>query len=140
MTRVVIDASVLFKLFVDEDLSDEARALVAQAGELLAPDLILAEIANVTWKRQARRDIDSSTAQAIVDNVLRFPLQITRSDAILADALQIAMTGRCTVYDALYVAVAQRHSTTLMTGDKKLARLMAPSVWGKLVTWIGDPT
>ena len=51
MKPVVVDASVLTKLFFEECHSDAAERCVKRAGDLLAPDLIWAEAANVIWKR-----------------------------------------------------------------------------------------
>ncbi|MFH0341407.1 MAG: type II toxin-antitoxin system VapC family toxin [Chromatiales bacterium] len=44
---IVVDASVACKWYLDEPDCDAARALVTAKTELIAPDLILAEFANV---------------------------------------------------------------------------------------------
>ena len=62
MKRVVIDASVVIKLFFEEEHSAAAERSVRQGQELLAPDLIWAEAANVIWKRQRRGDLSKENA------------------------------------------------------------------------------
>ena len=47
---VVIDASVALKWFVEEQGTDQAAALLAGNDLLIAPDLIVAEVANAGWK------------------------------------------------------------------------------------------
>ena len=47
---VVIDASVALKWFVEEQGTEQAAALLAGQDLLIAPDLIVAEVANAGWK------------------------------------------------------------------------------------------
>ena len=55
--RLTVDASVVVKWFVAEELSREARLLLAHRLDLHAPDLLLAEFANTIWKKARRSDI-----------------------------------------------------------------------------------
>ena len=61
MTAWVIDASVAAKWLLPEDGSDQASALLGD--ELLVPDLLFAELANIFWKKQMRGEIDTATAE-----------------------------------------------------------------------------
>lgn len=49
----VIDASVVLKWFAQESLSEEALRLVDGNNLLRAPDLIVAEVTNIFWKKRA---------------------------------------------------------------------------------------
>ena len=49
--RYLVDASVVVKWFVPEDLSDAADALLTGEHELCAPDFVLVEAASVFWKK-----------------------------------------------------------------------------------------
>ncbi|MEK6604283.1 MAG: type II toxin-antitoxin system VapC family toxin, partial [Nitrospirota bacterium] len=51
MTRLVVDASVAVKWLVPEIHADAARRILSPNNELLAPDLIWAEVGNVIWKK-----------------------------------------------------------------------------------------
>jgi predicted nucleic acid-binding protein len=53
MTRLVIDASIAIKWVVQEEGTEDALALRTRA-ELIAPDLIIAECANILWKKVKR--------------------------------------------------------------------------------------
>jgi len=46
----------LIKLFFEEDHSEAAEHWVKATSQLIAPDLIWAETANVLWKRHRRAD------------------------------------------------------------------------------------
>ena len=62
MTRAVIDASVAVKLLVDEDGADQAM-IVYRTFELLAPELLLAECANIIWKKTRRGELTAPEAE-----------------------------------------------------------------------------
>lgn len=47
---IVIDASVALKWFVEEEGTRQAAALLAGQYRLIAPALIVAEVANAGWK------------------------------------------------------------------------------------------
>jgi len=55
--RLVVDASVAALRFLDEPLSERAAGL-PRRHELLAPDFLSVELANVLWKR-LQRDPDA---------------------------------------------------------------------------------
>jgi predicted nucleic acid-binding protein len=70
MIPYVIDAGVAVKWFIPEADTAKARRLLELfhqgAADLAAPDLLIAEAANVFWKRANRNDI---TAQEAEDNL-----------------------------------------------------------------------
>jgi predicted nucleic acid-binding protein len=54
VSPLVIDASIAIKWVIEEEGTKEALALRNQA--LVAPDLLIAECANVLWKKVRRRE------------------------------------------------------------------------------------
>ncbi|MCY2925906.1 MAG: type II toxin-antitoxin system VapC family toxin [Planctomycetota bacterium] len=137
MKHLVVDASVVVKLFFEEEYSQSAERIVASAEELLAPDLIWAETANVIWKRHRNGEISPEDAAAIGAQIAALPLNIHDSGGLIADALDLAMqTGR-TVYDCLYLAVAVKTGSILATGDRRLANALAGGPMEAFVAWIG---
>ena len=56
MPKLVVDASVVIKWFVPEPFSLEARRILddyrAGSLDLVAPDLLNAEVGNIVWKKQ----------------------------------------------------------------------------------------
>ena len=53
MATLVVDSSVALKWFLKEHDADQAELVLSAGGELLAPDLVLAEVAN-GLRRQER--------------------------------------------------------------------------------------
>jgi predicted nucleic acid-binding protein len=48
---IVVDASVAVKWFIHEPDRPAARRLLVPQSRLIAPDLIVAEVASAMWKR-----------------------------------------------------------------------------------------
>ncbi|HVG07663.1 MAG TPA: type II toxin-antitoxin system VapC family toxin, partial [Thermoanaerobaculia bacterium] len=66
MTRIVVDASVAIKWFLPEQHSLQALRLLEGGRELVAPDLIWAEIGNVLWKRWRQGELADENARTIL--------------------------------------------------------------------------
>ena len=121
----VIDASVVLKWFLPE--SDNAAAdlllekfLNDEAG-LIAPDVLLVEIANALWKRVVlRNELTSDEATLIYRDLLTMPLSLTASETIAEAALQLAMKHKHPVYDALYCTLAIDRQCDFVTADQTL--------------------
>src|SRR4051794_16457005 len=138
MSGVVIDASVLIKLYIDEVSSPAAERAVKNADPLLAPDLLLPETANILWKYVRRGELSPTEANEVLADVMQLPLQITASQELIESALRIAVeTGR-TVYDSLYVALAVQADTVLLTADERLANAIAATRYASHVRLIGS--
>lgn len=138
MTRRVVDASVVVKLFFDEEHSKAAEKHVKQAGELLAPDLIWAEAANVVWKRVRRHDITPEEATGITQQLLALPIHVCPSADLVADALELAVRFDRSVYDGLYLALAVRRDCPLLTADQRLFNALSETPLARHVRFVGS--
>ena len=120
MSPLVIDASVVIKWFIPEVHSDAARRLLARPHDFVAPDLLFAEAANTIWKKTQRRELTPEVARRLVADLGRIEVDTLPSRALIEDAHALAIGTQCTVYDALYVALAVRLNTSLVTADQRL--------------------
>jgi predicted nucleic acid-binding protein len=137
MKPCVLDASVVAAAFLQEEHAKRARALLVSGREMHAPDLVYAELANVIWKRCGRGEIDEEEAGRLLGDLLRLPLEITSCGDLAEPALQLALgTGR-TVYDCLYLALAVKTKTVLISADRRLVNALASTPLAEHVAWIG---
>lgn len=116
MTRA-IDTSVAVKWFVAEDGQVAAEKLIGQP--LIAPDLILAETANVAWKKWRKKELGAEQA-AIGQQMITSFIEIVPSAAYAPRALEIAIELDHPVYDCFFLALCKAYQTTLITADKRL--------------------
>jgi len=121
----IVDASVVVKWFVPEVHSEAARRLLTLPHEFLAPDLLFAETANTIWKKIRRGELKLEEGRRLVADIGRIAVETVSCRALAEDAHALAnATGR-TVYDALYVALAVRLDTCLITADDRLAAALS---------------
>ena len=122
----VVDASVAIKLFVEEDDSTKADALFDALASnpnarFVVPDLFYVECANILWQYARRGECSAEEASRSVGRLLSLVLDGLWDALIVEDALALAVANDITVYDACYVAAAQRCNAPLITADEKLA-------------------
>lgn len=138
MTRFVVDTSVAVKWFLPEVHSESASRLLQQDHQILAPDLIWAEFGNVLWKKWRRKEIDADIAEGILRDFRRFPLEIHGSERLLQLAWAIATEFERTVYDCLYLALAQRTGGILVTADSKFHNALKTTRLDRMLLRIED--
>ena len=114
---LVIDASVALKWVLDEPGGAEAEALLDEA--LIAPGLWLIEAANALWKRAGRGEIRPDEAAERLQALLNAPVATPRAEDDLASALSLASQLAHPVYDCLYLALAIREDTQVVTADTR---------------------
>jgi predicted nucleic acid-binding protein len=130
----VLDASVVARWWLPEDATD--RDACAAAIELFgaythgkievhAPELLLGEVANVFWKAVEFREWPVEAARRAVRDLLDLPIHVHPCTEVLAEATELALLLRVTVYDALYVAVARQTTLPFYTTDRKLIRAVS---------------
>ena len=123
MSEPVVDASVAFCWFVREPETETANRLIRATTELVAPSLMLVELANGSWNKLRRREIEADVADAGLREIRRFVPQIF-DDAALA-ALALARELEHPVYDCVYLALARRRDAPLVTLDQKFTARLA---------------
>jgi predicted nucleic acid-binding protein len=117
----VLDACVAAKVLFLEQSSDAARALVGAADSIIAPRLVLLEIANVAVKKARRKEITRSQALAVLEDAPDLFDRLIETQDLLEAATNLALTSMTSTYDAIYAALAMREGLTLVTADKRFA-------------------
>ena len=120
MTRIVVDASVAIKWFLPEQESDSADRVLASAGPMHAPDLLLLETASVLWKKVRSRHLGRSEATTIRQGLDSVPLILHPAGPLLETALELALDAGRSIYDSLYLALAFALDCPFVTADEKL--------------------
>jgi predicted nucleic acid-binding protein len=114
---LVIDVSIALKWVLDEPGGDAAIALRDQ--QLIAPALWLAEAANAFWRGVRIGQLTAPQANARLAELRHAPVTSIPIDAYLDDALRLAVDIGHPVYDCLYLALALRRDTRVITADRR---------------------
>ena len=134
---LVIDASVACKWFFEEPLSPEARNLATSDTVFTAPDMILAECANVAWRRVRSRAVPQAQAQAFLKTLPRWFDSLAPSERLHEAAFAMAVALNHPVYDCLYLALAERERTRMVTADRVFYKRVVRSPWKRWVENLG---
>jgi predicted nucleic acid-binding protein len=125
VSAFVVDASLVIKWFVPEIHSEAARRWLAASHDYVAPDLLFAEAGNAVWKKVQRKELVPEEGRQLVVDLAHVAVEPVATRGLIQDALALAVTAGITVYDALYLALAVRLETQLITGDDRLAGRIA---------------
>jgi predicted nucleic acid-binding protein len=119
---IVLDASVAAKLFIAESDSDEAAALLGREHVVVAPDLVLIEVANAlhkAWRRGVVEDVHMDRALRRLPTLFG---KLYPTAELVADAAVISRILRHPVPDCVYVALNWRTGAPVVTADAELVR------------------
>lgn len=126
MSALVIDASVAVKWVIEEEGTPQALAL-RQRTRLIAPELLVAECANILWKKVMRNEL--STGEALLAAKL---LQGAEVELLPMRSLFEAATSRAIdldhpACDCIYLALAVENDCQFVTADERLSRTLGQS-------------
>lgn len=98
---------------------------LAAADLVLAPGLMLTEVANALWRLQRAGQIEASGLQQRLDRAAALVDHIEPDHTLLPEALALATHLDHPVYDCLYLVLARREVATLLSADQRLLKLAA---------------
>ena len=131
--KLVVDASVAVKWFTAEQWTEESRRLLTASVDRHAPDLILAETANVLWKKARRGEIEAPHGYFREAANLPDVLVLHRCQELFVRAGTIALELDHPAYDCIYLACAEVEGVPLVTADRRLQAAsqdrLAVDVW-----------
>lgn len=136
---VVVDASVAVKWHLpDEEHLAEARHLLTRFAsgeiELFAPSQIWYEVPSaITVASLGRKPrITQQQGKDAIEEFLALGVHTVDDDDLILAAYPLVHQHGCALYDALYLALAQRLSIPFLTADAKLYRAirhLPDAVW-----------
>jgi predicted nucleic acid-binding protein len=118
----VVDASITVKWVIPEVLSEAADRLRAGDPRFLAPDLLLVEVANALWRKMRAGEISPREAVDALSLVEQSAIDLYPTGPLLPRAMELARRLDHPVYDCVYLALAEREQTPVVTADDRLLR------------------
>lgn len=122
MRFVVLDASVAVKWYVRETGTEQAQALLDSKDLLfLAPDVFLPEVVNALLRQAGESQLtEGAVDRALWDLRISKP-ELVSSDQLIDRAVELARSIRHPLYDCLYLSLAERWDTVLVTAHLEFA-------------------
>jgi predicted nucleic acid-binding protein len=121
---LIVDASCLYEVVADAATAEEVRARLASDDDQAAPHVIDVEVLGVIRRDQMLGRLDPTAAAQAVADLRDWPGERFGHRSLLTRAWELRSTVR--PWDAMYVALAEAFSATLITLDDRLARASGP--------------
>jgi predicted nucleic acid-binding protein len=137
---LVIDASVATKWFVDQVHSDIAELVQTSAEPLVAPQLLIAEVADALRKHVRARDISLEQATSALASLPEWFNEIVAMEGLAEAAVTLARRIEHSAYDCFYLVLAETRSASLVTADARLVNRVARTKYKSHVIHLTDWT
>lgn len=120
---IVVDASIAAAWFLEEVQSTFATDLLHREYNLIAPDVMVAEVGSALVRAFRRKLISSKEVSRGIDVIVTGLVTLHTTAPLLTDASMIACQRRCSIYDASYIELARRTGSTIVTDDARMAEI-----------------
>jgi predicted nucleic acid-binding protein len=118
---LVIDASVAVKWVVEEQGTAQALMLRRHA-RLIAPELLVAECANILWKKVQRDELSNEEAVLAARLLQAAEVELASTRFLLESATRMAILLDHPAYDCVYLALAVENDCRFVTADERFLR------------------
>lgn len=119
----VLDTSGAVDFLLGVEAAKDVQTLMADEGELAAPDLLVFEVVAVLRRQALRGTLAARRATAAVEDLGDLAIQLFPSLPLRARAW--SLRRNLTVADALFVALAEQLEEPLATKDGALAEAVS---------------
>ncbi len=118
----ILDASVLAKLFIEEDGSDLAEDIISNTHPILAPDIARIEVASAITRACRNKTMDEENGRRQLTAWRRCievgTVQLIDMTEHQIEAESLSMKLRHPLIDCLYLAIAIDRKMPLVTADQ----------------------
>lgn len=121
---IVVDASVLAPALADDGPDGDAARARLRGQTLAAPELVDLESTSVIRRLSRAGHLDQRRAQLALMDLIELPLRRVTHRPLLPRCWELR--HNLTIYDAVYVAVAEALGVRLLTADARLANASGP--------------
>ena len=121
MNTLVIDASVTVKWVVEEAGTPEA-VILRQKAKLIAPELLVAECANILWKKVKRDELLKEEALLAARLLQGAEIELLPTRSLFEAATRMSIEIDHPAYDCLYLALAVETECPFVTADERFLR------------------
>ena len=138
----VVDAGVAVKWYVPEVHEVESKQFLDPTLTLHVPELFFPEFGNILWKKARLLkvpEISEDEGRDILRLMAAVSMTAHPTAALLEAAYDMAMgTGRQTVYDCLYLALARDLNCRFVTADRAFFDAIKVGSHAPHIHWVAD--
>ena len=86
----------------------------------IAPELLLAEVANVINKKRKSKELSENESIRLLTDILAVPIRHFPHQPLIMRTFELAREYNLTAYDTLFLALAENHGAVIFSADQKL--------------------
>lgn len=135
---MIVDTSVLLDAFIDTPFTAAARALFLSGRDLFAPDHLRLEALGALTRMVRRGDITPAVAGRIQARLPTFMPNLDSSDALGDRSFALSLELRHPLCDCVFLALAERRDSVLVTHDRKFVRKLAGTPYARHAVHLAD--
>ena len=125
IANLVLDASAVVRIVEGSDQSALFQEALLNADLMLAPELMLTEVANALWRLQRADQLPADGLQPLLSRAAELVDVIEPDRHLQEEALALAFHLEHPLYACLNLALTKREGAGLLTSDQRLKQLAA---------------
>ena len=138
MSGYVVDASVAIKWFIPEIHSEAALQVRRSHERLHVPAFMTLELGNVIAKKIRRGELTREDGKTILKELRHLPLQRHADKRLFPAAYALALDTQQSLYDCLYLALAEAVNGRMITADRKFYQALTGGLYNQRLVWVED--
>ena len=92
---------------------------------LIAPEILLAEVAHALRREVVRKRLPADEALTIWKDIRAMQIEMHSIAELADEAFTLALDNMGAAYDALYIALAEREDVQVLTADDRMTNAFA---------------
>lgn len=130
---IVVDASVAVQWIVDEPGSELSASLI-ERGDMVAPTLLLVELANALRRKVRDGQAIEEQARAGISRVAGRVKVIQPDVGLIERAFDLSIQLVHPLYDCVYLALAEALTARFVTNDEAFRQVAAAGGFDRLIS------
>jgi predicted nucleic acid-binding protein len=132
---IVIDASIAIRWILPGDIDLKKIWHPSKTDRLIGPELLPLEARSAILKYVRRGDLTHEEASDFAERIDRIVPDLVPLAELIQDAWSLTLELDHSPYDCVYLALAQRHDTKLVTADKSLCNKLKGTPYQRYVLY-----
>ena len=120
--RLVLDASAAIEVALNRSKAQQFAHALEEADEVLAPELLVADVVNTVWKYQQFENLSLNTCDRALELALGLVDVLVSCKELYREAFLLARTTRRPAHAMFYLALARREDAPFLTTDAALRK------------------
>jgi predicted nucleic acid-binding protein len=123
--RIVLDTSAAIVIVLEKPGWEALDKAVQEAEWVEAPDLLVAEAANVFWKHYKFGGLSKEKCEKAMERAVGLADELIPGSSLYREAFSMACLAQKPAYDMFFLVLARRNNATLVSADKELLAFAA---------------